>query len=90
MIKEDGSVQVHDDPDQKITLWYIMDEFGSRFYHSDEPNMAFKLFFHVPTQMSFTLIYPIKDIEFEGKLAMLVRVVCIQESKMTHTNCQVT
>eukprot|EP00112_Aurelia_sp_Birch-Aquarium-sp1_P014059 Seg3007.3 transcript_id=Seg3007.3/GoldUCD/mRNA.D3Y31 product="Tubulin-tyrosine ligase-like protein 12" protein_id=Seg3007.3/GoldUCD/D3Y31 len=65
MIKEDGSVQVHDDPDQKITLWYIMDEFGSRFYHSDEPNMAFKLFFHVPTQMSFTLIYPIKDIEFE-------------------------
>ena len=70
---------MHDDLDQKITLWYIMDEFGSRFYHSDEPNMAFKLFFHVPTQMSFTLIYPIKDIEFQGMFTMLPRVVYVEK-----------
>lgn len=67
VFKGDGSVEVDEDVAKNVTLWYMLDEFGSRFSHSDEPNMAFKLFFYVPTQLSYTLIYPIKDIDYQGK-----------------------
>ena len=66
VFNEDGSVEADKDVTSNITLWYMMDEFGSRFSHSDQPNMAFKLFFHVPTQLLYTLIYPIRSIEYQG------------------------
>ncbi|XP_065069444.1 tubulin--tyrosine ligase-like protein 12 [Rhopilema esculentum] len=65
IINEDGSLDIEQQVDKKITLWYMLDEFGSRFSHSDEPNVEFKLFFYVPTQLTYSLIFPLKDIEFE-------------------------
>ena len=67
VFKEDGSVEVDKDVSNTVTLWYMLDEFGSRFSHSDQPNMAFKMFFYVPTELSYTLIYPIEDITYEGR-----------------------
>ncbi len=66
MIKNDGTAQYIDDVDKKITVWYVLDEFGSRFAHSDHPNMAFKIFFHVPTEVTYTVIYPLRDIGQQG------------------------
>lgn len=65
VFNKDGSVEADKDLTNNITLWYIMDEFGARFSHSDQPNMAFKLFYHVPSELSYTLIYPLRNIEYQ-------------------------
>jgi len=60
----DGKVVIQDEKslDNKETLWYVMDEFGSRFDHSDEPNMMFRVFCYAPTGVQYTVIYPLEDI----------------------------
>ena len=50
-----------------VPLWYVMDEFGSRVAHSDTPNMIFKSFYYVPTGISYTIIFPNKDVQYGGK-----------------------
>jgi len=47
-------------------LWYIMDEFGSRIQHSDTPNVRLVPFCYVPTQTTFTVMWPLSDIEDGG------------------------
>ena len=49
-----------------VPLWFVMDEFGSRVRHSDEPTFAFKFFYFQNTATAFMVIYPIKDLLFGG------------------------
>ncbi|XP_013785928.1 tubulin--tyrosine ligase-like protein 12 isoform X1 [Limulus polyphemus] len=49
-------------------LWYVMDEFGSRIQHSDNPNFRTVPFYDVPAQTSFTLLFPIKQVEYQGEV----------------------
>ena len=47
--------------DEKLTVCYIMDEFGSRIHHSESPNMKFAPFFHITKQFAVTLMWPVVD-----------------------------
>lgn len=47
-----------------VPVWYIMDEFGSRIQHSDEPSIAVANIFFIPYQIAFTVMWPLKDLGF--------------------------
>lgn len=49
-----------------IPLWYIMDEVGSRVNHSDTPNFEFKPFYFMEQDITFTIIFPLQDLENGG------------------------
>lgn len=51
-----------------MPIWYIMDEFGSRIQHSDSPTVKTSPFFFAPLQISFTLMWPLQDLEENGKV----------------------
>ncbi|XP_014671096.1 PREDICTED: tubulin--tyrosine ligase-like protein 12 isoform X2 [Priapulus caudatus] len=48
--------------EEKLPVWYILDEFGSRIMHSSDPSFRAVPFFNIPSQMSFTVIWPMKDL----------------------------
>jgi tubulin--tyrosine ligase-like protein 12 len=49
-----------------MPLWYIMDEFGSRIQHSSTPSFRTVPFYYAPLQISFTLLWPVQDLEEGG------------------------
>uniref|UniRef100_A0A8C5T015 Tubulin tyrosine ligase like 12 n=1 Tax=Laticauda laticaudata TaxID=8630 RepID=A0A8C5T015_LATLA len=49
--------------EEKVPVWYIMDEFGSRIQHSDEPTFATAPLFYMPQQIAFTILWPLRDLE---------------------------
>lgn len=51
--------------EDRMPVWYIMDELGSAVQHNDEPNMRIVPFVYVPEQMTYSLLYPIKDIDYD-------------------------
>ena len=46
-----------------IPIWYIMDEFGSKIQHSDDPTCRMVPFVYIPTQMVYSLMFPLKDLD---------------------------
>ncbi|XP_066594754.1 tubulin--tyrosine ligase-like protein 12 [Prorops nasuta] len=49
--------------ENRMPLWYIMDELGSAIRHSDTPNCRTVPFFYLPERSAYTLLFPITDIE---------------------------
>ncbi|XP_036617053.1 tubulin--tyrosine ligase-like protein 12 [Trichosurus vulpecula] len=49
--------------EEKVPVWYIMDEFGSRIQHSDEPSFATAPLFYMPQQIAYTVLWPLRDLE---------------------------
>ncbi|GFO03608.1 tubulin--tyrosine ligase-like protein 12, partial [Plakobranchus ocellatus] len=49
--------------DGALPKWYIMDEFGSRIQHSDDPNFRVVPFFYVATGIGYSLMWPIKEVQ---------------------------
>ena len=43
-----------------------MDEFGSRIRQSCDPTVAMVSFFFIPTQLAFSLVWPLKDLSYAG------------------------
>lgn len=54
-----GSVS---DVEERIPIWYILDEFGSAIQHSNEPTFRAVPFIHLPHQVPYTILFPIKDV----------------------------
>ncbi|XP_026760696.1 tubulin--tyrosine ligase-like protein 12 [Galleria mellonella] len=54
-------------PEERVPVWYVLDELGSGITHSDNPNFRAVPFIHVPTQLTYTLLFPIEDVE-EGDI----------------------
>lgn len=50
-----------------VPLWYVMDEFGSRIQHSDDPNVRLVPFCYMPTKSAYTIMWPIVDLKPGGK-----------------------
>ena len=44
-------------------IWYVMDEFGSRIQHSDEPTFKMSPFLYGEDMMAYTLLWPLTDVE---------------------------
>ncbi|XP_063704631.1 tubulin--tyrosine ligase-like protein 12 [Culicoides brevitarsis] len=53
--------------ENRMPIWYIVDEVGSAVHHSDTPNFRMVPFMHVDEQITYSLLFPIKDID-EGDL----------------------
>ena len=48
--------------EEQLPVWYVMDEVGSAIQHSDEPNFRMVPFIHTKTQMTYSIIFPVKDL----------------------------
>ncbi|OWR43987.1 tubulin-tyrosine ligase protein 12 [Danaus plexippus plexippus] len=53
--------------EDRVPVWYLMDELGSAINHSDQPNFRAVPFIYIPEQITYTLLFPIENVE-EGDL----------------------
>lgn len=51
--------------EDRLPVWYVMDEIGSAVMHSDSPNVRIVPFVDINTQITYSLLFPVKDIEKE-------------------------
>lgn len=49
--------------EDRVPVWYVLDELGSGITHSDQPNFRLVPFIFVPEQITFTLLFPIENVE---------------------------
>lgn len=49
--------------EDRMPIWYIHDELGSGIAHNDEPNFRIVPFIHLEDQTTYSLLFPIKDVE---------------------------
>uniref|UniRef100_A0A3Q2Z8G9 Tubulin tyrosine ligase-like family, member 12 n=1 Tax=Hippocampus comes TaxID=109280 RepID=A0A3Q2Z8G9_HIPCM len=49
--------------EEKIPVWYIMDEFGSQVRHSDQPSCGLAPLFFAEAQAAFTVLWPLRDLQ---------------------------
>lgn len=52
--------------ESQMPVWFICDEIGSALTHSDAPNFRLVPFIHLPEQITYSLLVPLRDIE-EGE-----------------------
>ncbi len=53
--------------EEKVPVWYIMDEFGSQVQHSDQPSCAVAPFFFIQGQLAYSVIWPLGDLQEGGE-----------------------
>lgn len=68
--------------ENRMPIWYINDEVGSAIHHSDTPNFRMVPFMHIDEQITYSLLFPIKEVE-EGDLVTrdFVEGVSIPENR---------
>ncbi|XP_062299798.1 tubulin--tyrosine ligase-like protein 12 isoform X1 [Scomber scombrus] len=49
--------------EEKVPVWYVMDEFGSQVQHSDQPSCGMAPFFYVQDQLAYTVLWPLQDLQ---------------------------
>uniref|UniRef100_A0A3P8UD38 Tubulin tyrosine ligase-like family, member 12 n=1 Tax=Amphiprion percula TaxID=161767 RepID=A0A3P8UD38_AMPPE len=49
--------------EEKVPVWYIMDEFGSQVQHSDQPSCSMAPFFYIQGQLPYTVLWPLQDLQ---------------------------
>ncbi|XP_046873660.1 tubulin--tyrosine ligase-like protein 12 isoform X2 [Hypomesus transpacificus] len=49
--------------EEKVPVWYIMDEFGSQVQHSDQPSCCMAPFFYTQSLLAFTVLWPLHDLQ---------------------------
>ncbi|XP_053597060.1 tubulin--tyrosine ligase-like protein 12 [Microplitis demolitor] len=54
--------------EERLPLWYIMDEVGSAINHSDDPNFRTVPFLYLNENVTYTLLFPIKNTEFNEEV----------------------
>ncbi|XP_048829046.1 tubulin--tyrosine ligase-like protein 12 isoform X1 [Brienomyrus brachyistius] len=54
----------HGSAEDKVPVWYIMDEFGSQVQHSSHPTCCMAPFFFGPQQMAYSILWPLQDLGF--------------------------
>ncbi|KZC06258.1 PREDICTED: tubulin--tyrosine ligase-like protein 12 [Dufourea novaeangliae] len=54
--------------EDRMPIWYIMDEVGSAINHSDDPNFRTVPFLYLPEGVTYTLLFPIKDVDCEEEI----------------------
>lgn len=54
--------------EERLPIWYIMDEFGSRIQHSDEPTVRLVPFFYMAEQATYSIMFPVTDLEEHDEL----------------------
>ena len=74
----DGQVfekSITDNDDEQYTpLWFVMDEFGSCIKHSDDPSFAVAIIHYEPLQVTFSVLWPLKDMDYGGLFLIEIAV----------------
>ncbi|XP_018332543.1 tubulin--tyrosine ligase-like protein 12 [Agrilus planipennis] len=71
--------------EEQTPIWYIMDEVGSAIGHSDDPNFRMVPFFYIPDQMTYSVVFPVKDVDFEETVTRnFVEVECTEEERAAY------
>lgn len=52
--------------EEKVPVWYIMDEFGSRVQHFSQPTCCLAPLFYSPQQIAYSVLWPLQDLEKGG------------------------
>lgn len=53
--------------EEKVPVWYVMDEFGSQVQHSDQPSCGMAPFFYVQGQLAYSVLWPLQDLQEGGE-----------------------
>lgn len=53
--------------EERVPVWYVMDEFGSQVQHSDQPSCGLAPFFHTPDQVTYSVLWPLRDLHEGGE-----------------------
>ncbi len=53
--------------EEKVPVWYVMDEFGSQVQHSDQPSCAMAPFFYIQGQLAYSVLWPLQDLREGGE-----------------------
>lgn len=56
-----GSANTEISIEDRMPIWYVMDELGSGINHSDSPNFRVVPFMHLPEGITYSLLFPIVD-----------------------------
>jgi len=54
--------------EERQPVWYVMDEFGSRIPHSDDPNVRVVPFLWAGDGLGYSLLFPIKSLELGDEI----------------------
>ena len=54
--------------EERVPVWYIMDEFGSQVQHSDQPSCGMAPFFYTHGQVAYTVLWPLQDLQEGGEM----------------------
>lgn len=54
--------------EDRMPIWYIMDELGSGINHSSTPNCRIVPFIHLPENVTYSLLFPVADIKDMDKV----------------------
>lgn len=54
--------------DERESIWYVMDEFGSSIRHNDAPTVEIKPFCYLPSQTMFSIMWPNKNLKVRDEL----------------------
>lgn len=52
-----------------------MDEFGSCIKHSDDPSFAVGIIHYVPLEVTFSVLWPLKDMDYGGLLLIKISIL---------------
>lgn len=55
--------------EEKVPVWYIMDEFGSRVQHSSQPTCCMAPLFYAPQQIAYSVLWPLQNLEYGDEVA---------------------
>lgn len=50
-------------PEDKVPVWYIMDEFGSQVQHSDQPSCSMAPFYYTQGELTYSVLWPLQDLQ---------------------------
>uniref|UniRef100_A0AAQ4RE03 Tubulin tyrosine ligase-like family, member 12 n=1 Tax=Gasterosteus aculeatus aculeatus TaxID=481459 RepID=A0AAQ4RE03_GASAC len=50
-------------PEDKVPVWYILDEFGSQVQHSDRPSCSMAPFFYVQGGLAYSVLWPLQNLQ---------------------------
>jgi len=54
--------------EERMPVWYLMDEFGSRIQHSDDFNFRLVPFMYIPEGCAYSLLFPVKDVKHQEEI----------------------
>ena len=74
------------DDDDYCPLWFVMDEFGSCIRHSDDPTFAIATIYYVPVGTSFSILWPLRDVEYGGLFQLTLSKVFFINDSTSVTN----